>query len=320
MTKPARKLMIVGTVFYTLIIFYFLYLAFGRLAHFSLSSKDIYTFILIPEGGPLSFPRLSFGWIYSFGNIAAFIPYGILIPLLYPMSFRKFISLFVVSILFLETVQALTHLGSFDVDDVISNTLGAAIGFIAYQVGFSSKWSYKKMMASALSIVVLLVGVIVISETVDYVVAKRESPIQALHDVKELNGIMPMTGNLPSFTVAGENITPKMNVYTSEDGKSKSYTYNLGDKKDVTLYAYFGIPDHGDSKGKVSIEVDGQEWAPIDETWSKEAYKIVYPLFDVFINPETSRFDSDVNELTITVSGNAQLWDVGFSEQKHWWE
>ncbi|RNB76440.1 VanZ family protein, partial [Brevibacillus fluminis] len=26
------------------------------------------------------------------------------------------------------------------------------------------------------------------------------------------------------------------------------------------------------------------------------------------------------NEITITVSGNAKLWDVGISEQKHWWE
>ncbi|MGE7601550.1 VanZ family protein [Peribacillus sp. NPDC097675] len=169
-----RKRILVGTIIYTLLVFYFLYLAFGRLEHFSLSSRNGYTFIFVPEGGPLSFPRLDFGWIYSFGNIATSIPYGILIPLLYRVSFRKFISLFVLSILILETIQALTHLGSFDLDDVFVNTLGAAIGFVAYKVGFSSKLSLKKLIASALSIVVLLVGVIVISETVDYVVAKRE--------------------------------------------------------------------------------------------------------------------------------------------------
>lgn len=31
-------------------------------------------------------------------------------------------------------------------------------------------------------------------------------------------------------------------------------------------------------------------------------------------------FYDKVNEITIIVSGNAKLWDVGFSEMKHWWE
>ncbi|MFJ7746582.1 VanZ family protein [Peribacillus sp. NPDC097295] len=314
-----RKRILVGTIIYTILIFYFLYLAFGRLEHFSLSSRNGYTFIFVPEGVPLSFPRLDFGWIYSFGNIATFIPYGILIPLLYRVSFRKFISLFVLSILFLETIQALTHLGSFDLDDVFVNTLGATIGFIAYKVGFSSKLSLKKLIVSVLSIVVLLVGVIVISETVDYVVAKREGPIQALHDVKELNGIIPMIGNLSSFTVAGKKIEPKLNVYTSKDGKSKSYTYNLENKEDVTLYAYFGISDNGDSKGELTIEVDGNRIIQRDETWNKEAEKIIVPLFHM-MNPKTNMTYSNVNEISITVSGNANLWDVRFSEQKHWWE
>lgn len=106
---------------------------------------------------------------------------------------------------------------------------------------------------------VLLVGVIVISETINYVIEKRESPIQALHDVKEMNEIMPMTGNLSSFTVAGKKIEPKMNVYTSEDGKSKSYTYILGNKENETLYSYVGMPDKGSSKGEVTIVVDGNQ-------------------------------------------------------------
>lgn len=136
-------------------------------------------------------------------------------------------------------MQALTHLGSFDVDDVISNTLGAAIGFIAYKVGCSSKISYKKLIASALSIGVLLVGVIVISETINYVVAKRESPIQALHDVKEMNGTMPMTENLPSFTVAGKKIEPKMNVYYSEGDKENRTPTSWVTKRCDVLFLFW---------------------------------------------------------------------------------
>lgn len=308
MEVKLRKPLFVGTILYTLLIIYFIFFAFSRLDHWN--SDYGYTFILVPEGVPLRFPKLTFSWVYNFGNIAAFIPFGVVIPLLYCSSFGKFISLFVFTILVLETMQALTHLGSFDVNDVISNTLGAAIGFIAYKVGFSSKISYKKLITSALSIGVLLVGVIVISETINYVVAKRESPIQALHDVKEMNGTMPMTENLPSFTVAGKKIEPKMNVYNSEGDKSKSYTYILGNKKDVTFYSYFGIPDKGDSKGELTILVDGNQRVhyQYNEQYNNGAEPLDIPFYD------------KVNEITIIVSGNAKLWDVGFSEMKHWWE
>ncbi|WP_088043284.1 VanZ family protein [Bacillus sp. EAC] len=301
-----RKPILVGTIFYTILIIYFLFFAFNRLDYRLDYSEYGYTFMLVPESVPLSFPRLAFSWLYDLGNIAAFIPFGILIPLLYRVSFRKFISMFVLSILFLETIQPLTYLGSFDVDDVISNTLGATIGFFAYRVGFSSKMSYKKLIASALSIGVLLVGVIVISETINYVVAKREGPIQALHDIKEMNGTMPMTENLPSFTVAGKKIEPKMNVYNSEGDKSKSYTYILGNKKDVTFYSYYGIPDKGNFKGEVTILVDGNVKAQYN---NKGTEYLCLP-----------SFEKKVNEITIIVSGNAKLWDVGFSEKKRWWE
>ena len=77
----------------------------------------------------------------GFGNVAAFIPFGILIPLLYRTSFVRFMILFILSILVLETIQALTFLGSFDMNDVIQNSTGAAIGFGAYKLGFRAKTS-----------------------------------------------------------------------------------------------------------------------------------------------------------------------------------
>ncbi|MGW6298670.1 VanZ family protein [Peribacillus butanolivorans] len=305
-----RKLIITGTILYTILILYFMFFAFNRLDH---ATGDYeYVFMLVPENVPLRFPEPTFSWLYQFGNIAAFIPFGVVIPLLYRSSFGKFISLFVLTILVLESLQALTYLGSFDVDDVISNTLGATIGFIAYRVGFSSKISYKKLIASALSIGVLLVGVIVVSETINYVVATRESPIQALHDVKEMNGTMPMTENLPSITVAGKKIEPKMNVYNSEGDKSKSYTYILGNKKDVILYSYYGIPDNGDFKGEVTILADGKVRAQFNEQYNKGAEFGAKFVEIPFYYKE--------NEITIIVSGNAKLWDVRFSEMKHWWE
>jgi glycopeptide antibiotics resistance protein len=229
MEAKLRKLIFIGTILYTILILYFLFFGFNRLNH--ASSEYGYTFMLVPESVPLKFPELTFMWFYAFGNIAAFIPFGVLIPLLYRVRFRKFISLFILTILVLETLQSLTYLGTFDVDDVISNTLGAVIGFVAYKVGFSSKISHKKLIVSALSIVILLIGIMAISETINYAIEKREGPIQALTDVKEITGTTPMTENLPSFTVAGKRIEPKMNVYSSEGESDKKYTYILGNKR-----------------------------------------------------------------------------------------
>ncbi|WP_054025009.1 VanZ family protein [Bacillus sp. FJAT-28004] len=305
MEVKLRKTIFVGSILYTIVVLYFMFFAFNRVDH--AASENGYTFMLIPEGVPLLFPKLTFSWIFAFGNIAAFIPFGVLIPLLYRIRFGRFITFFILTILVLETLQALTYLGSFDVDDVISNTLGAAIGFVMYRVGFASKISYKKLIVSVLSMGVLLIGIIAISETIHYVLEKREGPIQALHDVKEFTGSMPLTENLPSLTVAGKGIEPKMNVYSGEGESSKKYTYILGNKKDVLVYFYYGIPDNGAFMGEVKIIVDGKKIFQRIAQDDQEAEALDW------------HFEK-INEITIIVSGNAKLWDVGISEMKHWWE
>ncbi|WP_237899831.1 VanZ family protein [Brevibacillus brevis] len=302
METKSRKVILVGTICYTILILFFMFFAFNRLD--GATSVEGYTFILVPEGVPLKFPELTYSWIVDFGNVAAFIPFGILFPLLYRVRFGKFISLFVIAILVLETIQALTYLGSFDINDVISNTLGAAIGYVAYRVGFSSNISYKKLIASALTIVVLIFGVMVVSE----ILKKREGPVQSLTVMKEMTGTTPMTENLPSFTVAGERIEPKMNVYSSEGEPTKTYTYILGNKENVWLSFYFGIPDNGDSTGEAKIIVDGQEISQLNE----QSYQGAEALRELPFN--------EVNEITIIVSGNAKLWDVGVRGMQHWWE
>ena len=68
------------------------------------------------------------------GNIIGFIPFGILLPVLF-LSLRKIwktvFTVFCISLLF-ETTQLLTGLGVFDVDDLILNTAGGLLGYIIY--------------------------------------------------------------------------------------------------------------------------------------------------------------------------------------------
>lgn len=78
------------------------------------------------------------------GNILAFVPLGICIPLLV-RGYRKFLLVFFYGILFtvcVETIQLLLKVGSFDVDDMILNTLGVAIGYVCYYIFY--KWYKRK--------------------------------------------------------------------------------------------------------------------------------------------------------------------------------
>ncbi len=75
-------------------------------------------------------------WLNLAGNVAAFIPFGLFII---PVSGRKLgfwaavLLTFDVSLL-VEVIQLVTKVGSFDVDDLLLNTLGGLIGALVYKL------------------------------------------------------------------------------------------------------------------------------------------------------------------------------------------
>lgn len=70
------------------------------------------------------------------GNIVLFIPIGIIAPLLNKRLLKviPLLSFTVVLIVGVELAQMLLRVGSFDIDDVILNTLGALIGLILTRI------------------------------------------------------------------------------------------------------------------------------------------------------------------------------------------
>lgn len=72
------------------------------------------------------------------GNFALFMPFGYFIPRLFEKyrMFIKFILFTFVVLLFIETIQVLTIRGCFDVDDIILNLIGAAIGYLISRKAF----------------------------------------------------------------------------------------------------------------------------------------------------------------------------------------
>jgi glycopeptide antibiotics resistance protein len=82
----------------------------------------------------LNFQRYNLGtWLYNtLGNLLVFIPLGMLIPSIIP-SIQRSSPIIVISFicsLAIETLQFITGLGVFDVDDVILNIVGGITGFI----------------------------------------------------------------------------------------------------------------------------------------------------------------------------------------------
>ncbi len=68
------------------------------------------------------------------GNVAAFIPFGYFFPVVTGLKKKAAITVpvcFAFS-LCLEIIQLLTHVGSFDVDDILLNTLGGILGLLIY--------------------------------------------------------------------------------------------------------------------------------------------------------------------------------------------
>lgn len=70
------------------------------------------------------------------GNVAAFMPCGFFLPIISRRSKRWYNTvLFSFAFSFmLETIQLVFKVGSFDVDDMTLNTLGAGLGYICYRV------------------------------------------------------------------------------------------------------------------------------------------------------------------------------------------
>lgn len=130
-----KKLYKILIPFYTLFLLYLMFFGFGR------SQYDINIVRLIPMFSTVGFVKQTILWktiiVNIFGNILMFVPFGFL-GIVFPKlsNFWILILDFLFAIIILESFQYFTRLGVFDIDDVILNTVGVAIGFWIYR-----KWA-----------------------------------------------------------------------------------------------------------------------------------------------------------------------------------
>ncbi|QHW35334.1 VanZ family protein [Paenibacillus rhizovicinus] len=124
------------TLAYTLLLLYWMYIGFGRthpqLPGYNYNVMPLHTIKLYFVHAD-SFPLKN--WIVNIvGNIAVFAPFGLSVPYLLRMRLFSFICFFICVLFLLETFQLLLQRGSFDIDDILLNTVGALIGFAALQL------------------------------------------------------------------------------------------------------------------------------------------------------------------------------------------
>jgi glycopeptide antibiotics resistance protein len=121
---------------YLLLLLYWMFLGFSRV------TNEEYMYNFTPFSTLRNyivyydhFPFMT--WIINMaGNIGVFIPFGLLLPAIYPLlkKFIPFVTVFIVGITCIEFLQMISKRGSFDVDDIILNTIGAIIGFCIYRI------------------------------------------------------------------------------------------------------------------------------------------------------------------------------------------
>ena len=68
------------------------------------------------------------------GNIVWFVPFGFLLPMIWQKLKAYTIPLSFCLTLTIELGQLVTGKGMFEIDDLVLNTVGAALGYLAYKI------------------------------------------------------------------------------------------------------------------------------------------------------------------------------------------
>lgn len=142
MTKEtARRIRVVGGLLfltYMLMLFYFLFFAesYGRTGaeeyrYNLMPFQEIRRYLLYPDilGASAVVTNL-------IGNVIGFLPFGAILPVL-NRNTRSFWKILLLSFEFsalIEVTQLITRVGSFDVDDIILNTIGGVLGYLIFAV------------------------------------------------------------------------------------------------------------------------------------------------------------------------------------------
>lgn len=303
----SRKIMIVLLGIYTILTFFFLFIGFNRS---SINDDQGLRFNFIFEGIPLHFltGRYFHTWFFDLGNFLAFVPFGIVIPLLYRCRFIRFISLFILSITIIEAIQMVSRLGAFDINDIIINTLGAAVGYWSQHLAKKQHHNpFKELITIAFAAILLTSGTYFVVGGINYYLDHVDGEVVALNELMNKEGTVQSDESLEAFTTGVTSVKPQINLYTQANINNNEITFLLNGNYDK-IEGYVALPDNAvEESSYIKFFADGSE------IWREGPIGNEPNLFRASLQGATELtielFDDEVNP-----NANVVMWDVTLTE------
>ncbi len=186
---------------------------------------------------------IKFGMYNIIGNFFMLTPFSLLLPLLFDnfKNKKKFIVFIMLLALSIELLQFVTKLGSFDIDDIILNTLGAIIFFYIF--------NYSKVN----KIVRFIFFKAHINEKVVFIISILLALVSLFLLIKHIYNVKSYTD---SQKVDIYNLTCKENKKTYVATLGNYDYYTLCDYKDVKVKRGNNIYNLKDAIEKIGLEND----------------------------------------------------------------
>ncbi len=139
-TTKNQKMGWVLFVLYLIALVYFMFFAESMGRTGNAEAEYAYNLELFKEIRRFIVYRRQLGWkaviLNLGGNVAGFMPFGFILPIVSRRG-RRWYNTFLLGFflsLCIETTQLVFKVGSFDVDDLLLNTIGGILGFASYKV------------------------------------------------------------------------------------------------------------------------------------------------------------------------------------------
>lgn len=138
-SRNKMKIRILGRILFGLYIAALIYFQFfaEQMGRTGLAHGYHYNLVLLREIRRFVIYRKQLGAAAFFnlaGNVLIFVPFGFLLPVM-SRKLKGFFNVLLLSLglsLIVEVVQLAAQVGSFDVDDLLLNTIGGVLGYVVY--------------------------------------------------------------------------------------------------------------------------------------------------------------------------------------------
>lgn len=157
------------------------------------------------------------------GNIAIFIPFGLLFPIIQKDKSPKIMLYGLITSAGIEIIQYVFALGSSDIDDLVFNTSGAIIGYALYKIIRQKSHTDTSSMISIIILVTILgsvsIGVLFVNHTELFMLSRKETVVENAYLVQDFIDTLPtVSGKFAE--VNGNILTIEKNVHNSADTRA----------------------------------------------------------------------------------------------------